>query len=217
MILNEKIKFYKLLKIKKGFELTWILIYFNLIIFKINIMKLLNNDIKEVESGILWFPHTGWNYEIAETKMSECIKYLKKKYNLNNIWLDNWREKWFDYLNNLSEVDTLNLLDFSKKLCIKNFWNKYWYIAFSNFAWNLMEDEEEYSNTINKSKSINKILLKEFIYTYQFYQKNHKYEIGKFIYRCMKNLCISLENPYNLDIYDFWEKYNPKSENFNVK
>ena len=177
----------------------------------------INDDINEQEAWLLSSCDTLWIYGIQEREEENSLKYLRNKFNTNNLWLDKYCDIWVWYLNNLNEEKILKLFHFSKKLYNKNFWEKYWCIAFSNFAWGLVQDKELYSKIINNSKKINNFLFSEFNNSFKHYPKNHKYRIWIYISLVMKNLGISIKKPENLNMYDFWEKYNPKSENFNVK
>lgn len=170
-------------------------------------MKIMNNDIKELESHIIMSSQTKWIYDIQKEKEEQAAVYLKKKYNFDNYWLDKCTIEFVEYLNSLSNIDLFELLNFAKKIYIQEFWKKHWNIAFSFFAWRLMEDWEDYSNILNKSKKINKYLFWEFNKIYKFFEKNHKYEIWKYIYMIMKNLWLKIPVYDKYDIYDYWENY----------
>ena len=178
--------------------------------------KILNNDINELEAGIILWCSTKWLYQDEEKQNKIAINYLRWKYNLDDINFDeiinNWNREWIKYLNSLDENDILELLLFSKDLFINKFWIKHWSIAFSLFFGGLMEDNEHYTKIINTSIKINKVLLKEYNYIIKYFAKNHKYEIWKYISYIINNLWIKISNRSNMDIYNFWENYIPISE-----
>lgn len=191
----------------KDFEQVLIQIYLKNIIINFKIMKTFNNDMIEFEAAIFRGQYTDWNNKNIDLIVEEKINYVRKKYNTDILWLDKWREKWIEYLNSLLEDDIFNILILTKDKYIINFWEKYWYIAFSGFSWWLMEDWEKYSKIINKSIKINKFLLNEFNKSYIFYKKNHKYLIWKYILLAYKNLNIKINKVKDIDIYEYWENY----------
>lgn len=165
-------------------------------------MKILNNDLKELESAIIWWCSTRWDYQNEDKQKELAINYLQSKYP-NDNFLTKWLINWIEYLKNLNEDDMIFLIDFAKKIFIEKFGLKNWSIAFVNFIWSLMQDWEKYSDTINMSIKINNILLKEFNETFKYFSKRHKYEIWKYINIIKNNLNI----PIWWSDYEYWENY----------
>lgn len=178
-------------------------------------MKIINNDIWELESHILTCSDTRWIYDLRDKIENESWDYLNNKYDTKDDTV--YINIYVKYLNNLNEEGLLELLYFAKKLYIENFWEKHWNIAFSCFSWSLMEDWENYSNIMNNSKIINEYLFNEFNNIYKYYAKNHKYEIWTYILLASRNLGIDLWYKEGLDIYDFWEDYEPRIKLWNNK
>lgn len=168
-------------------------------------MKIINNDIKELESHILIPSNTRWVYDLRDKIENESRKYLNNKYETKDDMV--YISLYVSYLNSLWREELLDLLHFAKKLYVEKYWEKYWSIAFSNFSGWLLEDGEKYSNLMNSSNSINEYLFHELNDIYKYYEKNHKYEIWKYISICAKNIKINLQYKEGDDIYDFWETY----------
>jgi hypothetical protein len=169
-------------------------------------MKIINDDIQELESHVLMWSNTKWIYDLRDKIENESREYLSNKYSIKDDTL--YIDLYVKYLNNISEKDLLELLYFAKELYIQKFWKKHWGIAFSNFSGWLLEDGEKYSNLMNSSNSINEYLFHEFNSIYKYYAKNHKYEIWKYISICAKNIGVDLQYKEDDDIYGFWETYN---------
>lgn len=170
-------------------------------------MKIINNDLVELESHILLESNTRWVYEEKLLIEGKARVYLNRKYKSEDdmIYID----LFVTYLNNLDEDEIMELLEFSQSVYIKAFWEKYWSIAFWWFSSWLMEDWENYSDIINDSDKLNEYLLNKFNDIHKYYAKNHKYEIWKHIFGCMKNLWREIPNLWDEEYYEYWEKYYP--------
>ncbi|MCH2189222.1 hypothetical protein MK079_05350 [Candidatus Gracilibacteria bacterium] len=171
-------------------------------------MKIINNDIKELESHILIPSQTKGIYEEAEMVENKARKYLEEKYNTNDDMI--YIHAYLDYLSSLNEKEILKLLYLAKELYIRMFGDKYGAIGFSCFAGCMIEGGEGYSDITQNSKDINEYLLKEFKLTYKYFKKNHKYEIGEYIFRCMRNLGMQIPRLTHNEYYEYWENYNPE-------
>lgn len=172
-------------------------------------MKILNNDIKELDAWLLHSFHTCWYNLKIDILVEENILYLKNKYKTSLSWLDNYITFWINYLNNQNEQDYVDFFKYTKDLFIKNFWEEKGLVFYIKFTFSLMDDWEHYSKVINWSKIINELLLIDYKSWFKYYAKNHKYEIGKPIFWVSRNLWKSIEWLNNSDLYDFWETYNP--------
>lgn len=172
-------------------------------------MKILNNDIKDLNAWLLRWCHTLWDNLIIDNIIEEAVGYLQKKYNKNICELDEWLDESLIYFNNLNEQEYIELFKYTKDLFLKNFWEEKWLIFYIKLTFWLMEDWEYYSEVINGSKTINESLLKDYNNWFKYYAKNHKYRIWQAISHVCRNLWYSIKWLNKNNFYDFWENYRP--------